>query len=307
MKNRNIPFGYCYVNGIVACHPQESIVVLDIFRAYLSGQSLLTIAETLNERKIEYMAGIIGWNKARLKRIIEDERYLGKREYPSIVDEKSYQEIQTIKEAKNVQKSVNRKAVIFKLDVPVYCSKCGGEMRRVTDNRFVNKVKWRCKKHSCKTIVAKSDDELIKEIDELLSLIQENPETIAVVAKEDDVPCTKTQVLKNEIARLLDSIEINKEVVKEKMLECIAEEYKELDESESQMERLKDIFRESERINGFNLELFDKTVKAVKLSADGAVHLILINNQEIQKEKEDGKESGSCDTTDNQTARADEE
>lgn len=307
MKNRNIPFGYCYVNGTVACHPQESTVVVDIFRAYLNGQSLLTIAEALNEKKIEYMAGIIGWNKARLKRIIEDERYLGKREYPSIVDEKSYQEIQTIKESKNVQKFVNRKAVIFKLDVPMYCSKCGGEMRRVTDSRFVNKVKWRCKKHGCKTIVAKSDDDLIKEIGEILSWMQENPETIAVDMKEKAEPCMKTQVLKNEISRLLDSIDINKELVREKMLECIAQEYKELDESESQMERLKDIFRETQPINGFNLKLFDKTVKAIKLSTDGAIHLILINNQEIQKEQKDGKESGSCDTTDNQTTGADEE
>jgi hypothetical protein len=295
------------VNGTIACHPQESTVVVDIFRAYLNGQSLLTIAEALNEKKIEYMAGIIGWNKARLKRIIEDERYLGKREYPSIVDEKSYQEIQTIKESKNVQKFVNRKAVIFKLDVPMYCSKCGGEMRRVTDSRFVNKVKWRCKKHGCKTIVAKSDDDLIKEIGEILSWMQENPETIAVDMKERAEPYMKTQVLKNEISRLLDSIDINKELVREKMLHCVAQEYKELDESESQMERLKDIFRETQPINGFNLELFDKTVKAIKLSTDGAIHLILINNQEIQKEQKDGKESGSCDTTDNQTTGADEE
>ena len=73
------------------------------------------------------------------------------------------------------------------------------------------------------------------------------------------------------------------------------------------MERLKDIFRETQPINGFNLELFDKTVKAIKLSTGGAIHLILINNQEIQKEQKDGKESGSCDTTDNQTTGADEE
>ena len=36
----------------------------------MDGQSLLKIAESLNERQMEYMPGTTGWNKARLKRII---------------------------------------------------------------------------------------------------------------------------------------------------------------------------------------------------------------------------------------------
>lgn len=68
-------------NGIIVLHPQESEIVKRICKAYLDGQSLLTIATWLNEEQIEYMPEVIGWNKARLKRIIEDERYLGKEPY----------------------------------------------------------------------------------------------------------------------------------------------------------------------------------------------------------------------------------
>ena len=82
MKNRTVPYGYRYENGIIVLHPQESKIVKRICKAYLDGQSLLAIATWLNEEQIEYMPEVIGWNKARLKRIIEDERYLGKEPYP---------------------------------------------------------------------------------------------------------------------------------------------------------------------------------------------------------------------------------
>ena len=104
MKNRTLPYGYQCCNGITVLHPQESEIVKRIFESYLNGQSLLTIATWLNEEQIEYMPGVIGWNKARLKRIIEDERYLGKEPYPAILAKETYTAMQKIKEKRNTQK-----------------------------------------------------------------------------------------------------------------------------------------------------------------------------------------------------------
>ena len=104
MKNRTLPYGYQCCNGITVLHPQESEIVKRICESYLNGQSLLTIATWLNEEQIEYMPGVIGWNKARLKRIIEDERYLGKESYPAILVEETYTAMQQIKEKRNTQK-----------------------------------------------------------------------------------------------------------------------------------------------------------------------------------------------------------
>ena len=44
MRNRNIPFGYQYQNGVLAIHPQESQTVRAVFAAYLSGEPLSKIA-----------------------------------------------------------------------------------------------------------------------------------------------------------------------------------------------------------------------------------------------------------------------
>ena len=81
MKNRTFLYGYCCVDGKITVHRGEAEIVTEIYKDYLGGKSLLAIAEYLNNRKIEYMPSVIGWNKARLKRILEDERYLGKAPY----------------------------------------------------------------------------------------------------------------------------------------------------------------------------------------------------------------------------------
>ena len=47
MRNRSIPFGYCYQNGVLAVHPQESQTVQAVFTAYLSGEPLSRIAAHL--------------------------------------------------------------------------------------------------------------------------------------------------------------------------------------------------------------------------------------------------------------------
>ena len=117
MKNRTLPYGYQCCNGITVLHPQESEIVKRICESYLNGQSLLTIATWLNEEQIEYMPGVIGWNKARLKRIIEDERYLGKEPYPAILVEETYTAMQQIKEKRNTQKDTDRKTDIFQITV----------------------------------------------------------------------------------------------------------------------------------------------------------------------------------------------
>ena len=57
MKMRNIPFGYRMENGKIIFHPTESQAVKDIFSDYLGGQSLLKIAQSLNERQVEYLPG----------------------------------------------------------------------------------------------------------------------------------------------------------------------------------------------------------------------------------------------------------
>ena len=88
MRNRSIPFGYYYQNGVLVVHPQESQTVRAVFAAYLSGEPLSKIAAHLTAKLVEYLPGCWHWDKARVKRILDNTKYIGNGEYPPIIKEK---------------------------------------------------------------------------------------------------------------------------------------------------------------------------------------------------------------------------
>ena len=47
-KNRKIPFGYMMQNGEITTNPKEVLAVVTIFRSYLNGDSLTTIAQSMD-------------------------------------------------------------------------------------------------------------------------------------------------------------------------------------------------------------------------------------------------------------------
>lgn len=283
MRIRNIPYGYQYTNGSIALHPQESVIVTEICQAYLAGQSLLMIAQSLNERSIEYMVGVIGWNKARIKRIIEDERYLGKEIYPTIIEETLHIQMQEIKSGKNTQKGVDRQADIFQIGVPVRCPVCNHKMHRRCDNVYTHKERWTCTNSSCKTMIVKADEELLQELTELLNIVIGKPELINIPMEKEERPSEELQSLNNEITRQFNSVRIDKETLQQKMLELVSMKYRELNPAICVAQKLKDIFTDSKPIESFSMELFSKTVTDIILHKDKTVSIILTNKQEIKK------------------------
>ena len=89
-KNRVIPFGYCMRNGEITVDFNESKAVARIFEEYLNGSSLQQIARLMESEKIRYSEDSEHWNKNMVKRIIENEKYLGNEKYPQIISEKFF-------------------------------------------------------------------------------------------------------------------------------------------------------------------------------------------------------------------------
>lgn len=284
MKVRSIPYGYQYVNGSIVLHPQESVIVKEICQSYLAGESLLNIAKFLNERFIEYTVGVVGWNKARIRRIIEDERYCGEGAYPVIIDKNLQIKMREIKSGKNNQKEVDRKSDIFQLGVPVLCPICNQKMHRRCNNSQRAKDRWACTSLDCKEMIIKADGEMIEGLTELLNMVIANPDIINIPSIKEYTPSIEVQRLHNEITRLLNGLKINKEEVQEKMREYISLKYKEMDSSVSTAQRLKDIFLESSPLDKFSIDLFTQTVISVILYKDKSVGIIFTNNQIIKKE-----------------------
>ena len=284
MKNRTVPYGYKYENGIIILHPQDSEIVKRICMAYLEGKSLLDIATMLNEQKVEYMPEVIGWNKARLKRIIEDERYLGKEPYPAILDEMTYTAMQRVKESRNTQKDTNRKTDIFQITVPVKCPICGQRMQRRHDSRYKVQQRWICENEECRTLIKIADSDLLESINNVLAGIL--PERIQLIDAIESEPSISVRLVNNEIARLYDTAEIDKETLRKKLLEGISKRYEDIDNKPYATRKLQvELMRDQ---STDNVQRINKTVSEIILYTDLTVGITLLNGKFIGKEHTNG-------------------
>ena len=284
MKNRTVPYGYRYENGNIVLHPQESKIVKRICKAYLDGQSLLAIATWLNEEEIEYMPEVIGWNKARLKRIIEDERYLAKEPYPLILDEETHTAMQRIKEQRNTQKNIDRKTDIFQIAVPVKCPICGGRMLRRHDSRYKVQQRWLCENDECKTLIKIADSDLIKAINSILAGI--TPERIQAIGTSESEPSVAVRHVNNEIARLFDTTEVDKESLRKKLLEGISKRYEDIVNTPYATRKIQAELVGDNSTEG--VQRINKTISEIILYTDLTVGIILLNGQFIRKEQTHG-------------------
>ena len=285
MKKRNILYGYKCENGVVAIHPQESQICRRIFDAYLNGLSLLKIADQLNSECIEYMPSIIGWNKARLKRMIEDVRYIGNNQYPAIIDQTTFDNIQRTKTDRNTQKNTDRQSENFQLTAPVICPKCGNKMKRHHDNRKKCKRQWVCTNDSCRIRIDKSDEDIITDITGILNEIILNPSLIAISENPAQEMNTEIMRLQNEINRSIEHRESDKQKTQKMILQCASLKYKSIDSIKYLSERLKKIYGCASPLTCFSTDLFNETVKNILIYADGTVGITLINNQHIRKDQ----------------------
>lgn len=284
MKMRNIPFGYRMENGKIVLHPTESQAIKDIFSDYLSGQSLLKIAQSLNEQQVEYLPGTTGWNKARLKRIIEDKRYIGSDSYPSIIEQSIYEKAQAVRASRNTQKSLDRTADIFKLQLPVLCEKCGESMQRRHDSRTTYREKWVCK--TCGEVIKISDDAFLSAITECINYVIAEPGILQYDPAPTDPPAEVIR-LKNEIGRLLDSPAIEKDLLKNRIFECASLLYESLDITQRITERMRAVLQRTRPLSCYNGELTAEIASTITLHADKTVSLTFKNGQQIRKEKTD--------------------
>ena len=286
MKNRTLPYGYCCKDGVIVIEPQESKVLKQIYAAYLDGSSMLTIAEQLNREKIEYRDGVTGWNKGRLKHLIDNTKYLGTAVYPPIIDQATYEKIQKTKHGRNTQKNMDKTQDIFKLTVPVRCPSCGDRMRRRHDSRCKCQERWTCENTACRLRIEIPDAELLTALADLLGTV--TADSIKKPAETPYEPSTEIIRLNNEIGRMLDMAEIDKTVLRSKMTECFRQKYKELGNECCAVQRLK-----AELVSTADIaERLNRTVSEIRLYTDKTADIILLNGQIIRKEQGHATDNG---------------
>ena len=295
MKNRNIPFGYRFEDGKIVVNPDEQNTLQRICSEYLDGRSLLQIANGLESDKVEFAPGIFTWNKARIMRIVDDDRYLGNATYPQVIDEATVKRLRSRKASRNTQTSTDRQSGIYLLKVPVICPACGKPMRRLQDTRCKCTQKWVC--NQCHIQIKKEDTELMEDIVDLLNGLIRNPAIIRSALPGQAEPSAEQRRLDNEIARTLEGYDFDKDALREKLYQRAAIGYQQIGNEAYVEYKLKNALEHHDILDGFDSELTNKTVKLIRLTESGSVSIKLSNDQVIRKEQTDNASNSPSDAT----------
>ena len=274
MRNRTIPFGYYYQNGVLALHPQEGQTVQAVFAAYLSGEPLSKIAARLTAKLVEYLPGCCQWNKARVKRILDNAKYTGEGDFPQLITEKQFQMAHQKKESANTNRQpVDEDIKLFK--GLAHCHHCGGPMVRRMDSRFENPVTWKCPR--CDYFLPLPDEEFKRRVFLLQQRLVDKP--LLAEKEEEAIPVTSMEArrLTNEIFRKLDSGVFSEEELVNLALQCAAENYQTINSARHITDRLTATLLHAGPLSAFDRTLFERTVSEIHLTRKGEILLKLQN------------------------------
>lgn len=274
MRNRNIPFGYQYQNGVLAVHPQESQTVRAVFAAYLNGEPLSKIAAHLTAKLVEYLPGHSQWDKARVKRLLDNAKYTGAGNFPPIIKERDFQMAHQKKEKANTNRQlVDEDIKLFK--GLSHCHHCGGIMVRRMDSRMGHPVTWKCPQ--CGYFLPLPDEEFKQRVFLLQKKLVEKP--LLAEKEEETIPVASMEArrLTNEIFRKLDSGAFSEDELVTLALQCAAKNYEAITSARHITDRLTATLLHAGPLSAFDRALFERTVSEIHLTRKGEILLKLQN------------------------------
>ena len=274
MRNRNIPFGYQYQNGVLAIHPQESQTVRAVFAAYLSGEPLSKIAAHLTAKLVEYLPGHSQWDKARVKRLLDNAKYTGAGNFPPIIKERDFQMAHQKKEKANTNRQlVDEDIKLFK--GLSHCHHCGGIMVRRMDSRMGHPVTWKCPQ--CGYFLPLPDEEFKQRVFLLQKKLVEKP--LLAEKEEETIPVASMEArrLTNEIFRKLDSGVFSEDELVNLALQCGLKNYEAITSAQHITDRLTATLLHAGPLSAFDRTLFERTVSEIHLARKGEILLKLQN------------------------------
>ena len=294
-KNRRIPFGYQMKNGKIVTEPRELYAVSKIFADYLKGKSLLEISRSMQEEQIPYHPGEdFSWNKNMVKRILENEKYLGTETYPQLISADIFHRANN----KKIKKATNICIVpdeLKKIRNITLCAECRKRLFRNQNGT------WNCKTYLCSEFEYVATDQMIlSAVLNILNSAIANPSLLDVEA-EMSVYTPNGEVVKqkNEISRLMDSTDIEYDRIKAAILELAELKYEccSYDDVPQKTALLKEIMKGVKRLNTLDVELLLKCAEHITVSHNATIGLELINGVKLNNITERSKEIGSYDDT----------
>lgn len=282
-KNRTIPFGYCMKNGEITTEPKEVYAVVAIFDEYLKGRSLSEIAKLMQSEKIRYNADSDKWNKNMVKRIIENEKYLGTDKYPQIIDDDTFR----LANKKRIRKATTLNLIsadLREIRNRTYCAECGHKLSRIGGNSKYEH--WDCKNHDCYKLEYRITDQMI--IGAVLNVINSaiaNPSLLESGGEISTYSPTADVIRKqNEINQMTDSPQVDFDRVKSEIFKLAEMKYDccTYNDSQQKTEELRNLLENNKQLNILDIGLFKACVSRIWISHFCTIEVEFINGVHIK-------------------------
>ena len=292
-KNRKIPFGYCMKNGVIITEPKEGYAVVTIFDQYLRGKSLAEIAKLMETEKIRYAENSEHWNKNMVKRIIENEKYLGNETYPQIIAEDIFKRANE----KRVKKSTTLNLIsedLQEIRNRTYCAECGHRLSRIGGNSKYEH--WDCRNPDCYKLEYRLTDQMI--IGAVLNVLNSAIANTSLLESGGEIsayaPTADIVRQQNEINRMTDSPQVDFDRIKSEIIRLAEMKYEccSYNDSPQKTEELKALLSEycsdqnHEQLDTLDIGLFKSCVSKIWISHFCTIEIELINGVKIQNTTE---------------------
>ena len=296
-KNRVIPFGYCMRNGEITAEPKEVYAVSTIFSEYLKGGSLLQIAKLMESEKIRYTADSDKWNKNMVKRIIENEKYLGNDKYPQIIDENIFKQANE----KRVRKAAALNLIcddLKEIRKITYCAECGERLSRKTNGK--GREYWNCSNQGCFKFEYRLTDQMINGA--LLTALNSAIANPSLIECESEIsaysPTSDILRQQNEVNRMTDSPQVDFEKVKAEIFRLAEMKYERCTYSDKPQKTAKliSLLKNHNQLNTLDIGLFKSCINKILISRFCTIEVEFINGIKIKNtiRRENDEYSAEC-------------
>lgn len=245
MGNRKQPFGYKMEFGEIVLQPQEAETVRSIYLQYLAGASFKQLAEQLQTEDVPYDVDK-PWNKNMVARVLEDERYIGERNFPALIPTEQFHAAQERrKEMRPEYKQTPAQKELRRL--------CGGIV----------------------------PDSVARKVLKILNQVVDDPQLIKI--ESSGVPTTEDiRQRRLELDKLLQTPPVDEEIARQKAMELAVLTLVSVEMEEYEAHRLRSIFGKQTKLRDLDANLLKQGVRKIECCGDN-VRVVLKNNQVLEE------------------------
>jgi len=286
MELRTILYGYNKHQFEYVVNEEEAAVIRRIYDEYISGKTLLQIANALTAESVVYYRERTNWSKQMVRRVIENEHYLGDKNYPAIIDKGVYKKANKLRLEKGGDREKDTDEIRY-LKYHTKCLQCGGRITRKSHYSGKREA-WHCV-NGCKKSRYIDDKIFLSGILSAVNRVIDNPEELLRPHSEDNMytPSIKVQRDERTLSGLIQKERMSFASAKKMYFDVIAEQFDlcEIDRSYAVTDALVEFISECEPITDVSVDLFKVIISEILVDEAARISIKFANDTVIKADE----------------------